>query len=128
MEEPRHIKRSRDRWDVDQTRYHLKKPPAPHREVKTISEILDVVMKGLEQPRSDSVITLEGAWFKMFGEQISKQSRPGFIKNNALYVFVNNPMWISELERNKRVMLSKIQGKYRDMKIRQIRFKIERKS
>lgn len=125
MEQPRNSKRNRDRWDMDKVRYHLDKPPAPNREIKSVGDILKDVVDGLEQPIQENVLVLRKAWSKLVGEQIAKHSEPGFIKDNALYVFVDHPGWMPELERLKRPLLMKLQNSYRELRIRQLRFSLQ---
>ena len=125
MEQPRNSKRSRDRWDMDKVRYHLDKPPSPNREIKSVGDILKDVVDGLKQPTQENVLVLRKAWPKLVGEQIAKHSEPGFIKDYALYVFVDHPGWMPELERLKRPLLMKLQNSYRELRIRQLRFSLQ---
>ncbi len=124
MEQPRKSKMNRDRWDLDSVRYHMKKPPAPSREIRSIGEVLGDVVDGLEQPTQENILILRAAWPKLVGEQIAKHSQPGFIKDFQLFIFVDLPGWMPELERIKRPLLTKLQSKYRELRIRQIRFSL----
>lgn len=122
MEQPRNRKVNRDRWALDKVRYHLGKPPPPVREVRSIANVLKDVVGGMDQPVQESILVLRNAWPKLVGEQISKHSNPGFIKDFTLNVFVDHPGWMPELERLKRVLLQKLQSNYREMRIRRLRF------
>ena len=110
---------------MDRVRYHLDKPPAPKRDVKAVGDILKDVLSSFEKPVQESVLTLRDAWPKLTGEQVAKHSEPGFIKDFALYVFVDHPGWLQELERMKRPLLMKIQSQYRELRIRQLRFNLK---
>ena len=127
MEQARNSKPNRDRWDMDKVRYHLNKPPAPNREIRGINGILKDVVEGLEQPVQENILVLRKVWAKLVGAQIAKHSEPGFIKEFTLYVFVDHPGWMPELERIKRVLLQKLQSRYRDLRIRKLRFLLEHK-
>ncbi len=127
MEQPRKNKLNIDRWDMDKVRYHLDVPPSPKRDVKSIAEILKTVVEGFEQPVQENILVLREAWPKLVGVQIAKHSEPGFIKDFQLYIFVNHPGWIPELERIKRMLLQKLQSSYRELNIRQIRFELQHK-
>ncbi len=127
MEQPRNSKPNRDRWNMDKVRYHLDKPPAPKRDIRSVGDILKDVVEGFEQPVQESVLILREAWPKLVGAQIAKHSDPGFIKDFTLYVHVNHPGWMPELERLKRVLLQKLKGSYRDMRIRRLSFILEHK-
>ena len=127
MEQPRKSKRNTARWDMDKVRYHLGKPPAPNREIRAIDGILQDVLDGLEQPQGENILILRDAWPKLVGAQIAKHSEPGFIKEFALYVFVDHPGWMPELERIKRMLLQKLQSRYRELRIRRLNFLLEHK-
>jgi hypothetical protein len=127
MEQPRHSKQNKDRWDMDRIRFHMDHPPSPQRDIKSVGEILKDVVSGFEQPVQDSVLILRESWSKLVGAQIAQHSEPGFIKENALHIFVDHPGWMPELERHKRGLLMKLQSSYRTMRIRQIRFILKHK-
>ena len=122
MEQPRKSFQNRDRWDMDKVRYHLDNPPAPKRDMKLMAEVLKDVVEGIDQPVQANVLLLREAWPELTGSQIASHSKPGFIKDNALHVFVDHPGWLAELERMKRALLMKLQSSYRELNIRQIRF------
>lgn len=122
MEQPRNRRVNRDRWDMDKVRYQLSKPPAPRRDFKTMADILEDVVGEFEQPVQDNVRLLRKAWAKLVGAQIAQHSEPGFIKDFQLYVWVDHPGWIPELERLRRVLLQKLTGSYPELKIRGLRF------
>ena len=127
MEQPRKSKRNAARWDIDKVRYHLKKPLSPSRDIRSIGGILKDVFDGLEQPQSENILILRDAWPELAGAQIAKHSEPGFIKDFTLYVFVDHPGWMPELERIKRVLLQKLQAQYRELPIRKLNFLLEHK-
>jgi len=112
---------------MDKIRYHLGKPPPPNREIRAIDSILKDVLDGLEQPQSENILILRDAWPKLVGAQIAKHSEPGFIKEFALYVFVDHPGWMPELERIKRPLLMKLQSSYRELRIRKLNLLLEHK-
>ncbi len=125
MEQPRKSKRNAARWDLDRVRYRMSKPPAPHREIRGVGEILQDVMEGLETPQSENILVLRKAWPKLAGAQISQHSEPGFLKDFSLYVYVDHPGWMPELERHKRHLLQKLQSQYRELRIRRLNFLLE---
>ncbi len=127
MEQPRNSRPNRDRWDMDKVRYHLDHPPAPKRDIRHVGDILKDVVEGFDQPVQENVRVLREAWPKLVGAQIAKHCEPGFIKDFALHVFVNHPGWMPELERQKRILLQKLQGNYREMRIRRLNFILEHK-
>ena len=122
MEQPRNSKLNAARWDVDKTRYHLDKPPAPNREIRGIGGILHDVLAGLEQPQCENILILREAWPKLVGEQIAKHSEPAFVKDFNLHVSVDLPGWLPELERIKRPLLQRLQANYRELQIRRLTF------
>lgn len=113
---------NRDRWDIDRVRFRMDHPPSPKRDVKSVGDILKDVVEGFDQPVQESILVLRESWVKLVGAQIAQHSEPGFIKDFALHVFVDDPGWMTELERHKRGLLTKLQSSYREMRIRQLRF------
>jgi hypothetical protein len=127
MEQPRKSKLNTARWDLDKVRFHLDKPLAPNREIRGIDDVLKDVLDGLEEPQSENILVLRKAWPTLAGEQIAKHSTPGFIKDFALFVYVDLPGWLPELERAKRPLLQKLQANYRELRIRRLNFLLEHK-
>jgi predicted nucleic acid-binding Zn ribbon protein len=121
------MKRDPARWDVDKTRYHLNKQPSPNREIRSVGEILNDVVDGLQEPQCENILIVRKAWPELVGAQISKHSEPGFIKDFTLHVYVNHPGWLAELERIKRTLLQKFQSQYRELRIRKLSFLLEHK-
>jgi predicted nucleic acid-binding Zn ribbon protein len=127
MEQPRNLKRNPGRWDMDKVRFHLSTPPAPKRDVRSLGDILPGVLDGLEAPQCENILILREAWPKLVGTQIARHSEPGLIKDFTLHVFVDLPGWLPELERIKRVLLQKLQSRYRELRIRRLSFQLEHK-
>jgi len=107
---------------MDRVRFRLEKPPPPKRDVKSLAELLPEIIESIEQPKDEAMTVLCGAWEKLVGPQVAQFSRPVDLRDRTLYVFVNHPGWISELERLKRPLLQKIQQHYRELEIRRLRF------
>ena len=124
MEDPRKSKANWGRWNVDRIRFHLDKPPAPSRDIRPIGEILKDVVAGLEQPQDENMLVLRKAWPEIAGAQIAKHSHPSLLQNFVLQVDVDHPGWLPELERLKRVLLQKLQSNYRELRIRQLHFRL----
>jgi hypothetical protein len=127
MEQPRKSQLNVARWDMDKVRFRLDKPLAPNREIRGIADILKDVLGGIEQPQCENILVLRKAWPELVGEQIAHHSEPGFIKDAALFVYVDLPGWLPELERIKRMLLQKLQASYRELRIRRLNFLLEHK-
>lgn len=128
MEDPRKSKMNWSRWEVDRIRFRLSKPPAPNREIRHIGDVLKDVVAGLEKPQNDNILVLRNAWPEIAGAQIAKHSQPAALESFVLYVEVDHPGWLPELERLKRVLLQKLQSNYRELRIRQLRFSLRHRS
>jgi predicted nucleic acid-binding Zn ribbon protein len=124
MEDPRQSKTNWSRWNVDRVRYRLDKPPAPNRDIQPIGEVLKDVVSGLEQPRDENILLLQKAWPEIAGEQIAKHSEPASLQSFVLCVDVDHPGWLPELERMKRILLQKLQARYRELRIRKLHFSL----
>ena len=122
MEDPRNAKRNFARWNIDQVRYHLDKPPAPNREIRRLDSILKDVLADLEEEQCEDVLILRDAWPELVGKQIASHSVPVSLHDHVLRINVDHPGWMPELERIKRMLLQKLQSRYRDLRIRQLHF------
>jgi len=128
MEEPRNRKVNRDRWELDRVRYQLDQPPAPARDIMALKDLLGAVADGLDQPLQESIRTLKKEWASIVGEPIAMQSEPAFIREDVLYIFVQQAGWLSELSRMRGPLLRKIEGTYSEMNIRKLHFELKRYS
>jgi len=120
MEDPRQSKRNNARWDIDKVRYHLEKPTAPNRNIRSIDDILKDVVDGLEEPQNEDILVLRDAWPKLVGNQIAKHSQPVSLEYYTLGISVDHPGWMPELERSKRMLLQKLQSRYPGLQIRKL--------
>ncbi len=122
MEDPRYSRRNGARWAIDKVRYHLDKPLAPQREIRRLDSVLKDVVEDLETPQCENILVLRDAWPALAGRQIASKSEPAIFEYHVLTVNVNHPGWMPELERMKRMLLHKLQSRYPDLRIRQLRF------
>ena len=125
MEEPRNSRTNKDRWQLDQIRYRIHDPMPPKREAKHVSDILQDVVDGFEQPTQENILLLREAWPQLVGPQIAKHSTPGYIADFALTIFVDHPGWMPELERNKRGLLRKLESSYPQLRIARLRLQLD---
>lgn len=122
MEDPRNANRNTARWNIDKVRFHLDKPIAPARETKRIDSIIRDVVADLEETQSGDMLVIREAWQELAGKQIAHHSAPASLDKHVLSIHVDHPGWMPELERMKRQLLHKLQSRYPDLRIRQLRF------
>jgi len=60
-------------------------------------------------------------WEKIVGEHIAARARPAWIKKNTLWLHVNAPVWSQEIQLIKPELLGKIQDRFPDTVIQDIR-------
>ena len=65
-------------------------------------------------------------WSDVVGPEIAKNAQPHGWKRDMLIVKVVHPTWVQELQYIRQDILSKIQKQFPDLKIRAIRFELER--
>jgi predicted nucleic acid-binding Zn ribbon protein len=122
MEDPRNSKRNFARWNIDKVRYHLDKPVAPSREIRRLDSVLRDVLDDLEESQNEDVLIVRDAWPELAGQQIASHSMPASLEYHVLRINVDHPGWMPELKRMERILLQKLQSRYPDLRIRQLRF------
>ncbi len=120
MEQPRKIGADRARRELDRIRYRTDAPLPPHREIRSIGELLPDVAGGMERPTQEEVLLLRSSWSDLVGEQVAQCSEPWFIRDFQLHVSVNHPGWMAELERSKPLLLRRLEGSFADLRIRRV--------
>ena len=60
--------------------------------------------------------TLQNEWEKIVGKPIGKATTPIKIENNKLYLKCKNPTWKSELQYQKKELITKINKKTKTIK------------
>ena len=111
----------KERFKIDKDRLKILNYESPKRDAKPIKDILPLIVKALDEPIQDSVIILRENWIELFGEQISKFSQPAFIKNKCLFIYVFHPGWISELKKNAKLILFKLNENFNSINIRDVK-------
>lgn len=62
------------------------------------------------------------AWDKMVGQQVSRHCQPERIKDGILFLKVNSPVWMQQLQFMKSMILEKVNGCLGDNVVRDLRF------
>lgn len=95
----------------------------PNRPADALESILQEVSEDLDQPVDPRVSLLKDRWSEIAGEQIAKHSQPQYIDRFILYIQVNHPGWMPELQKAKRPILSRVQQAFANHRpIRDVRF------
>jgi len=99
-------------WALERERCRLteKRPPRPRHPEKRIGTVLPKILDPLAPTAHPVVDILAEKWATVVGDAIACHSRPGYIKENTLYVLIDHPGWLTELKRlNQNFLLKKIQ-------------------
>lgn len=112
---------SRGRWAVERERGQIEDPapPVEAAPVLRLGEALPAVMKrlGLAEPHWLNV--LEEEWPRLVGQAVARHTRPGRYERQAVTVFVDGSVWLSELSRyGRREMLANLQKRFGADRIR----------
>jgi hypothetical protein len=116
---------SRGRWAVERERCQLTgNPPAPERAAR-LPDLLDGVMKSLRLDYQFWMQKLAADWPDLVGEQVARRTRPGSLQRRTLVVFVENSVWLGELNRMRATMLANLQARYGAERIRSLRLQLD---
>ena len=83
-----------------------------------------IALRGYARPRGDA--QLQNAWRDAAGQPIAKQSRAVAIRRGVLHVSVGNSALLSELTGfHKQTLLEKLTELHADLKIKDLKFKLD---
>lgn len=106
----------------------IPKPPPSRLYARSISQVLDRLFleKGYANEQSrDELLT---AWEQAVGPVLSSQSKVGMIKRGMLQIFAANEIIMSELDFQKAKALKSLQKSVPEMKIRGLKFHLQRRT
>lgn len=92
----------------------------------TVDSILKNTFKNLNVDENIKVYSIWKSWEKIVGADLAKQTKPAFIRRDCLTIFVQNHVWMNELQYMKEELLRKINEFSEERKISKILFKIEK--
>ena len=119
---------SRGRWRVTRERCRIADvvPPPPFGESTAIGSVIPFLVKGLDLDERQWSELLEPEWESIVGNQVAAHTRPGRLQGSTLVVFVDNSVWLSELQRfGKRRMVENLKQRYGPDRIRAVRFQLD---
>lgn len=95
----------------------------PDRLADELGSILKKVSEDFEEAVDPRISLLRDTWKSIAGEQIALHSDPQYIDRYVLYILVDHPGWMPELQKAKKPILSRIQKAFIGKRpVRDIRF------
>jgi predicted nucleic acid-binding Zn ribbon protein len=92
--------------------------------MESIKSILGTVLKDIEkQQRQLPEDNLEDLWAKCVEKKALRHTKVSFFKSGRIYVNVENPGWLYELNINREEILNKLQKKSKN-KVKDIKLKV----
>jgi predicted nucleic acid-binding Zn ribbon protein len=84
---------------------------------------MEGVLRGLRLDERDWQTEMLESWVELAGRPVAKHARPGRVSGSCLTVFVDSPVWLSELSRTSRVpLLQALQRRFGANRIKDLRF------
>ena len=103
--------------------------PAPSRiHARSVSQVLDRLFLEKGYANEQSREELLTAWEKAVGPVLCSQSKVGLLKRGMLQIFAANEIIMSELDFQKAKALKSLQQSLPEMKIRGLKFHLQRRS
>jgi len=91
-----------------------------------LGEVVSGVMKKLGLGNERWLVDLSGEWEEIAGQAVAKHTRPGRINGGRLVIFVDNSVWLSELNRGGvSKMLENLQNRFGADKIKSVRLELD---
>lgn len=100
--------------------------PQPIREAKKLGDVLSqvIAMRGIGRIRGDR--QLADAWKSVTDPEVAAGSRPTIFKNGVLQILVTSSTLLGELVSfHKSVILARLKSEHPDLKVRDLKFKLQ---
>ncbi len=105
---------------------HVMAKPRFSPEASSVGAILDGLIPQLELLRLDWVDELVKIWPEIAGKAVADHTRPGTLNNRTLVVYVDQHVWMQELQRSgKKQLLANIWKKCGTDKVRDLIFRLD---
>lgn len=92
---------SRGQWAVQRERFQLDafERQLPDQPSRALGEAIQDALKDLGLHRDHTLHRLGEQWPDLAGAQVARHARPGAMQGHMLVVYVDHPMWLTELQR-----------------------------
>lgn len=91
-----------------------------------IDSILKGNLKSLKLDDSIKVYPIWKNWNSIVGDAISQKTHPDFVTGKTLTISVSHPVWMNELQMQKRTLLKKINEMNLEFTLENIRFRLKK--
>ena len=98
--------------------------PHPGRKAKHVSDVLDQILREINLEDRLCAETVAAEWLELVGSFIAGHSRPDTLKRGTLVVRVIQPTVRYALEGQKLQILQRLQHRFGNRKIRNLKFQI----
>jgi len=98
---PRRVPLNWGRWVTqrERLRLNLPKPPPADCSDPTLRPVIERLLRQAHIEDRYWMCELEQAWPEIAGVRLAQHTRPGELRERTLIVFVDHPLWLSELKR-----------------------------
>jgi predicted nucleic acid-binding Zn ribbon protein len=118
----------RGQWRLQRERFRIENPvpPAEARDAVGIANVLPGVMKRLGLEEQHAIGEALQDWESIVGKAVARHTRPGSIRHGRMVVYVDSPVWLSELSRNgKGEMLANLQRHLGSERVNSVAFQAD---
>lgn len=91
-----------------------------------VTEILKSTLKNLNKLETFQVYPIWQKWEEIVGPAVAKRSQPDTVKEGVLVVSVTHPVWLTELQSQKSLLLKKLDELKLTQPIQDIRFQLKK--
>lgn len=91
-------------------------------DLRKLSTNLQSVFGGKNWHTLWQVYKLVKHWQEVVGENVARNSMPAYIQKNILWIYVDNSIWMQQLQGRKPELLDKIRTFQKDLDIKDIRW------
>jgi predicted nucleic acid-binding Zn ribbon protein len=114
-------------WELQRERHRIfRTQPLPPESLATVAEVVPRIMRqlGLENRLWEQALIQE--WESLVGPQVAKHTRAGRLERKVLHIFVDHPVWLSDLSRyGQKQIIENLQKRFGADKIKAIRLQLD---
>jgi predicted nucleic acid-binding Zn ribbon protein len=111
---------------VQRERYGPGFEPEPVKRIHQAGDLVNGILKKMGLEAESRIAEISAVWEDLAGAANAQHSRPGKWEKGILTVYVDHPLWMSEMKRfATRALEKRLQEKYGVRAVKRVRFELD---
>ncbi len=99
---------------------------SPPKKLTRLVDILNSTLKNLNVEKTFQVYPIWQKWEEIVGADIAKRTKPDTVQEGVLTVSVEHPVWLTELQAQKPLLLKKLESLKMTPPLHDIHFRLKK--